>query len=237
MKTILYTADTRGVGNYGWLNAKYSFSFSNYFNPERINFGALRVLNDDTVAGGMGFSEHPHQDMEIITIPLEGALRHGDNMGNDGVITKGEIQVMSAGKGVYHSERNANANQEVKLLQIWIIPNKRGVEPRYDQITTSDNAKPNDFQQIVSPNPDDEGSWIHQDAWFNIADFSKGNKKEYHLHKQENGVYVFVIKGKAKIGEQVLNSRDALGIYDTNSFTLEATEDSEILLIEVPMEF
>lgn len=158
MKTILYTADTRGVGNYRWLNARYSFSFSNYFNPERINFGALRVLNDDTVAGGMGFSEHPHQDMEIITIPLEGALRHGDNMGNDGVITKGEIQVMSAGKGVYHSERNGNANQEVKLLQIWVIPNKRGVEPRYDQITISDNAKPDDFQQIVSPNPDDEGS-------------------------------------------------------------------------------
>lgn len=235
MKTILHKAETRGHANHGWLDTYHTFSFANYYNPERVHFGALRVINDDTVAGGMGFSKHPHRDMEIISIPTEGDLRHGDSMGNQGIISKGEIQVMSAGTGIMHSEINGNSNKPVKFFQIWVVPNKMNVEPRYAQMEIASEAKPNDFQQIVSPNPDDAGLWIHQDAWFNLANFTAGNAKEYRLHNTSNGVYVFVISGQAKIGDQVLDARDGLGITETEVFTLEATTDSEILLMEVPM--
>lgn len=236
MKTVYHNADTRGYADHGWLKSYHSFSFANYYNPERMNFGVLRVLNDDQVASGMGFGKHPHRDMEIISIPLEGDLEHQDSMGTSAVIRKGEIQVMSAGTGVQHSEFNRNKDQLVKFLQIWVIPNKMNVAPRYDQISIRENEKLNGFQQILSPNPDDEGVWIHQDAWFYLAKFEKGNSKEYHLNRTENGVYVFVLKGSAKIGDQVLETRDGYGIWEVECFTLEATEDAEILLMEVPMQ-
>ena len=183
----------------------------------------------------MGFGRHPHRDMEIISIPLEGELRHSDNMGNSGIIKKGDIQVMSAGTGI-HSEFNKNSDRWVKFLQIWIIPNKTDVAPRYDQVSIEENSVKNDFQQILSPDSDDAGVWIHQDAWFNLAKFDKGFSKEYKINKPGNGVYAFVIKGSAKIGEQVLDERDGFGIWDTESFVLEAEKDSEILLMEVPMQ-
>ena len=235
MKTVYHKADTRGFANHGWLKSHHIFSFANYYNPERMSFGVLRVLNDDQVASGMGFGTHPHRDMEIISIPLEGDLEHKDSMGTTAVIRNGEIQVMSAGTGVQHSEYNKNKDGLVKFLQIWVIPNKMNVTPRYDQISIKENEKINDFQQILSPNPYDEGVWIHQNAWFNLAKFEKGNAKGYKIHQPGNGVYVFVLKGSAKIGDQILGTRDGSGIWETDKFTLEALEDSEILLMEVPM--
>ena len=236
MKTVYHKADTRGFANHGWLKSHHIFSFANYYNPERMSFGVLRVLNDDQVASGMGFGTHPHRDMEIISIPLEGDLEHKDSMGTTAVIRNGEIQVMSAGTGVQHSEYNKNKDGLVKFLQIWVIPNKMNVTPRYDQISIKENEKINDFQQILSPNPNDEGVWIHQNAWFNLAKFEKGNAKEYRIHDAKNGVYVFVLKGSAKIDEQTLRTRDGFGIWETESFTLEALEDLEVLLMEVPMQ-
>lgn len=236
MKTIYHSSESRGYADHGWLNAYHTFSFANYYDPERVLFGTLRVLNDDTVAGGMGFSKHPHSNMEIITIPLSGDLKHEDSMGNVGIISKGEIQVMSAGTGVMHSEKNANANQSVKLLQIWVIPNQENVTPRYQQIRIDTENKTNDFQQILSPNPEDEGVWIHQEAWFSMARFETGHSQTYHWHNKGNGVYVFVIEGKAKVGEQILNRRDGLGITETDQFQLEALEDSQILIMEISME-
>ena len=235
MKTIYHKADTRGNADHGWLKSRHTFSFANYYNPERMNFGVLRVLNDDTVSANMGFGTHPHKDMEIVSIPLEGDLKHKDNMGNETIIKAGDIQVMSAGTGVMHSEYNNNPNQAVKFLQIWIIPNKMNVTPRYGQITIADNAKPNDFQQIVSPNKEDEGVWVHQDAWFHLGKFDKEISREYTLKKDGNGVYVFILEGKVKVGDQILERRDGLGISETDSFKLEAIENSEILLMEVPM--
>ncbi len=236
MKTLYHSADSRGYANHGWLKSFHSFSFANWQNPEKIHFGTLRVLNDDTVSEGMGFGTHPHRDMEIISIPLEGDLEHKDSMGTTSVIRNGEIQVMSAGTGVFHSEYNKNKDEAVKFLQIWIFPREVNLTPRYDQISIKDGEKLNDFQQILSPNQNDEGVWIHQDAWFNLAKFEKGFAKEYQFNKEGNGVYAFVLNGSAKIGDQVLNTRDALGIWDTESFTLEATEDAEILIMEIPME-
>lgn len=236
MKTVYHKADTRGHANHGWLNSYHTFSFAGYQNPERTHFGVLRVLNDDTVTQGMGFGTHPHRDMEIISIPLEGDLEHKDSMGITAVIKKGEIQVMSAGTGVMHSEYNKNKDQAVKFLQIWVFPREVGVEPRYDQKSIKEGEKINGFQQILSPNKNDDGVWIHQDAWFNLANFTKGNGKNYMLNKKGNGVYAFVLKGSAKIGDRILNERDGLGIWDTQSFNIEAVEDTEILLMEVPME-
>lgn len=236
MKTVYHKADTRGHANHGWLNSYHTFSFAGYQNPERMNFGVLRVLNDDTVSQGMGFGTHPHRDMEIISIPLEGDLEHKDSMGTTAVIKKGEIQVMSAGTGVQHSEYNKNKDEPVKFLQIWVFPREVGVKPRYDQQSIKHHENMNDFQQILSPDQNDAGVWIHQDAWFNLANFNKNNSKEYKLNKSSNGVYVFILSGSAKIADQILNSRDGLGIWDTQSFNIEAVEDAEILLMEVPME-
>lgn len=236
MQTIYHKADTRGHANHGWLNSFHTFSFANYQNFDRMNFGVLRVLNDDTVSKGMGFGNHPHRDMEIISIPLSGNLEHQDSMGTKEVIREGEIQAMSAGTGIQHSEYNENKDEEVKFLQIWVFPREGNVTPRYDQKSIREAEKRNDFQQILSPNPDDEGVWIHQDAWFNLAKFDAGVSKEYKLNKEGNGVYVFVLKGNAKIGTQELNPRDGFGIWDAKQFTLEATTDAEILLMEVPMD-
>lgn len=236
MKTIYHAAATRGHANHGWLNSYHTFSFANYYNPERMNFGVLRVLNDDTVSQGMGFGTHPHKDMEIISIPLEGDLEHKDSMGTSAVIRNGEIQVMSAGTGIQHSEYNKNKDEAVKFLQIWVFPNKLNITPRYDQIDILKGEKKNEFQQILSPNQDDEGVWIHQDAYFNLAKFDAGFSKEYNIHTKGNGVYIFVLKGKAQIGDQVLDTRDGFGVWDADSFTLQAIDDAEILLMEVPME-
>ena len=235
MQTIFHSADSRGSANHGWLNAKHSFSFASWFNPERIQFGALRVLNDDIIEGGMGFGTHPHDNMEIITIPLRGDLEHKDSMGNTEVIREGEIQVMSAGTGVYHSEYNKNADKEINLLQLWIFPNKRNVEPRYAQIPIDTLHKKNEPFQILSPNPDDQGVWIHQNAWFHMVDLDESEAVYYDLKAEGNGVYAFVIEGEAEIGEQLLEKRDALGITETATFEITAHQDAQILLIEVPM--
>ncbi|MDI9878314.1 pirin family protein [Flectobacillus sp. LYT7W] len=234
--TILHKADTRGYANHGWLKSHHTFSFANYYNPERVHFGVLRVLNDDQVAAGRGFGTHPHDNMEIISIPLEGDLEHKDSMNNVAVIKKGDIQVMSAGTGVYHSEYNRNSDKETKFLQIWVFPNKKNVTPRYDQMTLDIADRRNRLQQILSPNPEDAGVWIHQDAWFNIGTFDTGITANYDIKRQGNGVYAFILKGDFEIDGQTVNQRDGLGIWNTKSIALKAlTQDAEILLMDVPM--
>lgn len=234
-KSVFHPADSRGNANHGWLQSFHTFSFANYYNPERMHFGVLRVLNDDTVAAGMGFGTHPHENMEIISIPLEGDLEHQDSMGNTTVIRNGDIQVMSAGTGIRHSEYNRNKDQQVKFLQIWIFPNKKDVTPRYDQITLNLEDRKNKLQQILSPNADDEGVWIHQDAWFHIGQIDQGNTQSYTIKKQGNGVYVFVLSGKLTVNGQELNSRDGLGLWEISELEIEANSNAEVLLMEVPM--
>jgi hypothetical protein len=235
-KTVLHKADSRGDANHGWLHSKHTFSFANYHNPERLHFGVLRVLNDDYVAEGMGFGTHPHDNMEIISIPLEGDLEHKDSMGNIAVIKHGDVQVMSAGSGITHSEYNRNKDNPVKFLQIWVFPNKRNVEPRYDQITLDIAHRHNNLQQIVSPNANDDGVWIHQDAWFHLGKFDKDFTIDYSIKKSGNGVYVFVLKGDISINEISLNERDGLGIWETDKISLKANSSkAEVLLMEVPM--
>lgn len=234
-KTILHKANTRGHANHGWLNSFHTFSFANYYNPERIHFGALRVLNDDTVEGGKGFDTHPHDNMEIISIPLEGDLEHRDSMGNVAVIRNGDVQVMSAGTGIQHSEYNKNLDRKVKFLQIWVFPNKKGVTPRYDQISLNPEDRHNKLQQILSPNKDDEGVWIHQNAWFHLGNFDKGMSVDYQLKTKENGVYVFVLKGDITVDEQELNTRDGYGIWNTEKVSIKANSNAELLIMEVPM--
>ena len=237
MKTIYHAADSRGNANHGWLKSKHTFSFANYHDPERMGFGALRVINDDFVIGGQGFGKHSHRDMEIISIPLSGKLGHGDNIGNNGIIETGEIQVMSAGTGITHSEMNGDDKEEVKFLQIWVIPNKMNVEPRYQQVRMDDILKPNEFNQVLSPNADDAGVWIHQDAWFSMGDFDKGITQTYELKNPNNGVYIFVISGKVVVNGNTLDTRDGLGVWDTKNFTMDVEEDAKVLLMEVPMSF
>ena len=237
MQTVLHTSGSRGDANHGWLHSKHSFSFASYYNPEKIHFGVLRVLNDDFVTAGMGFGLHPHDNMEIISIPLEGDLAHQDSMGNHTVIKHGDIQVMSAGTGVKHSEMNHNKDKPVKFLQIWVIPNKKDVTPRYDQITLDPANRINTLQQILSPNPDDAGVWIHQDAWFHIGKFDLDFKTNYNVKKAGNGMYAFVLYGSFELAGQTLNERDALGITDFDQFELKAlTKEAEILLMEIPMQ-
>ncbi|MBK9192108.1 MAG: pirin family protein [Crocinitomicaceae bacterium] len=236
--TIIHKADSRGYANHGWLKAKHSFSFANYYNPERMHFGALRVLNDDNVEGGMGFGTHPHNNMEIITIPLAGAIEHKDSMGNGTVIKRGDIQVMSAGSGIMHSEFNHNKNVPLQLLQIWVFPDKKNVEPRYQQIALEEKDYQNKLLQIVSPHQEDEGVWIHQNAWFNLGNFSGRHQVNYKLKSAENGVYAFVINGSFQIDGTILSNRDGIGIWNTDGFDFKAMEDnSEILLMEIPMKF
>lgn len=237
MKTIYHNADTRGHANHGWLNSYHSFSFANYHNPERMNFGALRVLNDDTVAAGRGFGTHPHRNMEIISIPLQGDLKHMDDMGNATVIKQGDIQVMSAGTGIAHSEYNNNRDSEVKFLQIWVIPKTQNVQPRYDQVQLEKLAQDSDFYQILSPNKDDQGVWIHQDAWFHIGEFKEEKSTVYSIKKEGNGAYLFVLDGEAAVNGQNLLQRDGFGIWDTSNFEINAKKNSRILVMEVPMHF
>lgn len=236
MKSVLHKANTRGHANHGWLDSHHSFSFANYYNPERMNFGVLRVLNDDVVAGGRGFGTHPHDNMEIISIPLKGDLEHKDSMGNTAVIKQGDVQVMSAGTGVYHSEFNKNKTDEVRFLQIWMFPNRKNVPPRYDQITLDTKDAKNNFQQVLSPNADDEGVWVHQNAWFHIGDLESGFESEYTLKSGQNGVYAFVLEGTVNIEGQDLSKRDGFGVWDTDTIKIKATQDAKILLMDVPMQ-
>lgn len=236
--TIFHAADTRGHADHGWLNAHHSFSFAGYHDPGRIHFGALRVLNDDIVAPGMGFGKHPHDNMEIITIVLDGALEHKDSMGHTQAIHSDEVQVMSAGTGVFHSEYNHNKDKAVNLLQTWIFPNKKNVKPRYDQRVFPAAERVNQWQAIVSPiDNEDPGMKIHQDAWIYRSTLEAGKSLEYTLHNEANGLYLFVIDGSATTEGQTLNRRDAVGITETAKITIDAQADTELVLFEVPMEW
>lgn len=236
MKTVLHKANTRGHANHGWLDSHHTFSFANYYNPERMNFGVLRVLNDDVVASGRGFSKHPHDNMEIISIPLEGDLEHQDSMGNKAIIKAGDVQVMSAGTGVFHSEMNKNKDKDVKFLQIWMFPNQRNVTPRYDQITLKDTDLKNEFYQVLSPNKEDDGVWVHQNAWFHIGKFDKDKSETYTIKADGNGVYAFVLEGDVTIEGQILGKRDGFGVWNTDKIKVTAnSDDAKILLMDVPM--
>ena len=235
MKTTIHKAGTRGHADHGWLNAWHSFSFAGYYEPSRVHFGALRVLNDDTVAGGMGFDTHPHDNMEIITIPLSGKLEHRDSMGNTGIISKGEVQVMSAGTGIRHSEKNKLADEHLKLLQIWVFPDKKNVQPRYDQRAFDLDGSKNSFINIVSPMNEGDGLQIHQDAWFQLGKFDKRTKHSYELKDKEHGVYVFVIEGSVTVNGEVLGRRDGAGITEADQLEIEFLEDGELLLMELPV--
>ena len=233
--TIIHKANTRGFANHGWLKTHHTFSFANYYNNERVHFGMLRVLNDDWIEGGKGFGTHPHDNMEIITIPLSGAIAHKDSIGNSSVIQHGEVQVMSAGTGITHSEFNADGSMPVTILQIWVFPNQREVEPRYDQIKLDPSMRKNKLQQILSPNPDDEGVWIYQNVWFHLADMDQNLELEYPLKQKENGVYAFVIKGDITINGENLQERDGMGIWNIDKLDIKANSQAEVLLMEVPM--
>ncbi len=235
MKTVIHKAETRGHANHGWLDSYHTFSFAGYYEPSRVHFGLLRVLNDDVVKGGMGFGQHPHDNMEIVSIPLRGALEHRDNTGGHAIIKSGEVQIMSAGSGIAHSEKNASASEEVNFLQIWVFPKERNIQPRYEQRVFAKADRVNKLQTVVSPGKENGALWINQDAWFSLADISQGTSLEYTLRKKGSGVYVFVIEGTVTIGTQALNKRDGLGIYDTEGFVMEANQDTEVLLMEVPM--
>jgi len=236
MKTIVHKASERGHANHGWLNAYHSFSFASWYNPDKIQFGMLRVLNDDTIASGMGFGTHPHDNMEIITIPLEGDLAHKDSMGNASTIKSGDIQVMSAGTGILHSEFNPNHDMHTKLFQIWVFPKYRNVTPRYQQITLDKSLQKNNFAQILSPSADDEGVWIHQDAWFYLSDFDNGFSKKLNLKKEGNGFYIMNIEGEIEVNGEKLEKRDAVGIWETNEIEIKANTNAKFLVMEIPME-
>lgn len=237
MTTQLYKSNERGKANFGWLDANFSFSFGNYFNPDKVQFGMLRVLNDDTIAAGMGFGTHPHENMEIITIPLEGGLKHRDSMGNEGVIGFGEVQVMSAGTGILHSEMNASEKERAKTLQLWVFPERQNVEPRYDQKSFDLASKINTFVTVVSPRDKNDGNalWVHQQTFFNLGIFESGTTVNYKVNIAKNGVYLFLIEGEIEVDNQTLNKRDAMGITNFEYFDIVVKQQAKILLVEVPM--
>jgi redox-sensitive bicupin YhaK (pirin superfamily) len=235
MKTVIHTADSRGYFNHGWLKTHHTFSFARYYDPSRVHFGELRVLNDDVVAGGEGFGTHPHDNMEIISIPLDGDLRHGDSMGNTEVLSAGQIQVMSAGTGITHSEMNSNYDRPVKFLQIWVFPDRDGYTPRYETLTLAP-ARSGELRTIVTPEDQREegASWMHQQVWFHTLDL-KGGSFDYNIRRKGNGLYVFVLEGKAAVAGEPLARRDGIGVWDTDSVKLETTDMAKLLLIDVPM--
>ncbi len=235
MKTTLHKSNTRGQADYGWLHANYSFSFGNYHDPSRVHFGLLRVLNDDIVDPGMGFDLHPHDNMEIVTIPLKGALEHRDNKGGHGIINAGDVQIMSAGTGIYHSEFNHSKTEAVNLFQVWIFPKVKNIQPRYDQKSFDWLSQKNGFKTVVSPNENDDTLWINQNAVFSIGNIDKGISHSYKINFPGNGVYLMVVEGKVNVGDITLDQRDALGIEDVTEFTITATEDSRLVAIEIPM--
>ena len=235
MKTIVHPAAERGIADHGWLKARHSFSFSSYYHPEKIQFGALRVLNDDTIAPGMGFGKHPHDNMEIITIPLSGGVKHGDSMGNEGIIKPGEVQIMSAGTGVIHSEHNASSSETLNLFQIWIMPELRNIAPRYDQKQFEVSDRLNKFQTLVSPEKSGSTLWINQQAWLSLGKFDKASSVNYNLHIPNNGVYVMVVSGELEVAGQLLGERDAIGVSDVSVIKLKFLKETEVLMIEIPM--
>ncbi len=235
MDKVIHRADTRGYANHGWLESHHSFNFASYYNPQRMQFGALRVLNDDRVAPGMGFGTHPHQNMEIISIPLEGDLEHKDSMGNTAVIRQGDVQVMSAGTGVQHSEYNKNRDREVAFLQIWVLPDRPSVTPRYDQITLNQEDLKNTWFTLLGPRDKHDGLWIHQNAWFHMGEFSKQDTATYTIKENGNGLYAFVLEGRVQVGDEILERRDALGVWNTAEVAFRMEDNSRLLLLEVPM--
>jgi len=235
MHTIIYKASERGTAEYGWLKPNYYFSFSNYHNPSKVHFGALRVLNDDFIMGGGAFPTHPHDNMEIVTIPLSGALQHKDNTGGEGIIKAGDVQIMSAGSGIQHAELNASETEPVTLFQIWLFPKEKNIKPRYDQRNFDVINRQNKWQFVVSPNKEDDALWINQQARFAMTNLSAGKSIEYNNGFEGNGVFLVVINGTVEIEENILNKRDAIGIKEVNKFIIKASSDSELLAIEVPM--
>ena len=236
MNTVFHPSESRGHADHGWLDTYHSFSFANWQKADRMHFGALRVLNDDAVTGGAGFGTHPHDNMEIVSIPLSGDLEHQDSMGNKTVIKEGDVQIMSAGTGVMHSEKNHNANEDVRFLQIWIFPDERDLTPTYDQITMDLGVQRDNLQCVVSPDGK-EGVRIHQNAWFHVGQLSSGWKTTYELHGAGQGVYAMLLEGEATVAGQELGRRDAVGVWNTDNFVIEVSEDARLLLIEVPMQW
>lgn len=234
MKKVMHKAETRGHSQSDWLDSYHTFSFDEYFDSDRLNFGALRVLNDDKVAPGKGFRTHPHQNMEVVSIPLKGQLEHGDSKKNSRIITVGDIQTMSAGTGLFHSEMNASKEEPVEFLQIWIVPEKRNTPPVYKDFSIRELERPNELTLIISPDGNAPASLL-QDTWFSIGKVEAGKKLGYHMHQSHAGVYIFLIEGEIVVDGEVMKRRDGIGIYDTRSFELETLQDSHILLIEVPM--
>ncbi len=238
MKSVFYKADTRGHANHGWLLSKHTFSFANYFNRERMNFGLLRVVNDDRVAGGEGFGTHPHDNMEIVSIPLNGDLEHMDSMGNRFIIRSGEVQVMSAGTGITHSEYNANEFKPVEFFQIWVFPREKGLKPRYEQKEFDFNENRNQLTTVVSPDSVDGSLWVYQDVWFNIGLFDKDKSTNYKVRKEGNGTFIMAIEGEFEINGEKLERRDAIGIWENDAVDIKAlTDDAKLLIIDVPMDF
>jgi len=235
MQKVIHRAETRGHFDHGWLNTWHSFSFADYYNPDRIQFGLLRVLNDDIVKPGMGFGTHPHNNMEIITIPLEGQLEHRDSMGNGSVIEAGEVQVMTAGSGITHSEFNPSREEEVNLLQIWVFPRERNLTPRYDQKRFDTSKMKNQFMTVVTPDGAGESLFIHQDAWFSLAETDADSEMKYQMHSGNSGVYLFVIEGELEVDGDRLKSRDGMGIYDVSEFSVKSKEQAKFLVMEIPM--
>ncbi|HWD90306.1 MAG TPA: pirin family protein [Mucilaginibacter sp.] len=235
MKKVFHPAGERGHSDLGWLKSDFSFSFGPWYNPEKVHFGVLRVLNDDWVAPGMGFGMHPHDNMEIITIMLSGAVEHKDSMGNAGQIKAGEIQVMSAGTGIMHSEYNPSKSEDTRLLQIWLFPKKMNIEPRYDQKSFTDALKKNELTTVVSGETGSDALFINQDATFSIGDFDAGKQVNYEIKNPGNGAFIFQIEGESGVDGSDLNKRDAIGVYDTSSFTIETKSSSRILIMEIPM--
>ncbi len=235
MNTVVHKSDSRGSADHGWLRSRHTFSFAGYHNPDRVHFGALRVLNDDTVTGGKGFGTHPHDNMEIISIPLFGDLEHKDSTGTGEVIKTGDVQIMSAGSGLRHSEFNHSKEEEVQFLQIWVFPKERDITPRYEQKTFDPEDRMNKFQTVVSPEGAD-ALWINQDAYFSLANLDAGMELSYEVKKPGNGVYFFVLNGEINIADQSLELRDAVGVTDTSEIHLKARSYAEVLAIEVPME-
>ncbi len=235
MKKVIHTADSRGRAEHGWLSSRFSFSFAEYYNPERMHFGVLRVLNDDIIQPTMGFGMHPHDNMEIVSIPLKGAIEHRDSMGNGSIIKAGEVQLMSAGTGVRHSEFNPSKEEAGSFLQIWLFPKERNIEPRYFQKSFEAQDMQNKMHLIVSPTGQNDSLTINQDAWFSMGNMQQGQNLSYEIKGQGNGLYIFVIEGSLEIAGDTLNKRDAVGISEVQSIDIEVKEDSQLLFIDLPM--
>jgi quercetin 2,3-dioxygenase len=236
MKYVIHKSETRGFFDHQWLQTHHTFSFADYFDPNRNNFGMLRVLNDDIIQAGAGFPLHPHKNMEIISIPISGALEHKDSMGNVTTIRDNEIQVMSAGSGIMHSEYNPSDTEDANFLQIWILPDQINIRPVYDQIKINETDLVNQFKLLVSPGKNDDTLWINQDAHIYLGKFEAGKSANLKLNSKKNGLYLFVIEGSIRINDQFLEHRDGIGIYDTDSIDISILTGSKLLALEVPME-